>query len=99
MANPGSSPTEPAFDTELLHKFALEYGRPARQAGRKRTFFGSSLGPRITLTQYIFPRDATMTLTIYPYLIDPIWVFDDERTGLKEEVFVCGASDMISCVV
>jgi hypothetical protein len=38
-------------------------------------------------------------LTIYPYLIDPIWVFDDERVGLKEEAFVCGASEMISRVV
>ena len=38
-------------------------------------------------------------LTIYPYLIDPIWVFDDERAGLKEEAFVCGASEMISRIV
>jgi hypothetical protein len=38
-------------------------------------------------------------LTIYPYLVDPIWVFDDERAGLKEEAFVCGASEMISRVV
>jgi hypothetical protein len=37
-----------------------------------------------------------MPLTIYPYLIDPIWVFDDERTCLKEEAFVCGASEMIT---
>lgn len=40
-----------------------------------------------------------MALTIYPYLIDPIWVFDYERAGLKEEAFVCGASEMISRVV
>jgi hypothetical protein len=26
-------------------------------------------------------------LTIYPYLIGQTWVFDDERTGLKEEAF------------
>ncbi|MBI3863392.1 MAG: hypothetical protein HY290_15995 [Planctomycetia bacterium] len=38
-------------------------------------------------------------LIIYPYLIDPIWVFDDERTGLKQEAFVCGASEMITRVV
>jgi hypothetical protein len=40
-----------------------------------------------------------MMLTIYPYLLDSTWVFDDERTGLKEEAFVCGASEMISRVV
>jgi hypothetical protein len=40
-----------------------------------------------------------MPLTLYPYLIDPIWVFDDERTCLKEEAFVCGASEMISRIV
>jgi hypothetical protein len=40
-----------------------------------------------------------MPLTIYPYLIDPIWVFDDERAGLKEEAFVCGASEMITRAV
>ncbi|MCE9552094.1 MAG: hypothetical protein K8T91_01810 [Planctomycetes bacterium] len=38
-------------------------------------------------------------LTIYPYLLDPTWVFDDARTGLKEEAFVCGASEMISRLV
>ena len=41
-----------------------------------------------------------MPLTIYPYLIGgEIWVFDDERTGLKEEAFVLGASEMISRIV
>jgi len=38
-------------------------------------------------------------LTIYPYLLGSTWVFDDARTGLKEEAFVCGASEMISAVV
>ncbi len=39
-------------------------------------------------------------LTLYPYLIDrTCWVFDDERTGLREEAFVLGASEMISRVV
>jgi hypothetical protein len=38
-------------------------------------------------------------LTIYPYSIEGIWVFDDERAGLKEEAFVCGATEMISRVV
>ena len=38
-------------------------------------------------------------LTIYPYLIDETWVFDDERTSLKEEAFVCGATEMISRLV
>ena len=35
-------------------------------------------------------------LTLYPYLIGSTWVFDDERTGLKEEAFVLGMSEMIS---
>lgn len=38
-----------------------------------------------------------MTMTIYPYLLgDTCWVFDDERTGLKEEAFVFGMTEMIS---
>ena len=36
-------------------------------------------------------------LTIYPYLLNgTCWVFDDERTGLKEEAFVLGMTEMIS---
>jgi hypothetical protein len=39
-------------------------------------------------------------LTLYPYLLDrSCWVFDDERTGLQEEAFVLGATDVISAVV
>ena len=39
-------------------------------------------------------------LTLYPYLLDRIcWVFDDARTGLKEEAFVCGITEMITRVV
>jgi hypothetical protein len=39
-------------------------------------------------------------LTIYPYLFDETcWVFDDQRTGLKEEAFVLGMTEMISKVV
>lgn len=39
-------------------------------------------------------------LTLYPYLLNgTCWVFDDERTGLKEEAFVCGMSEMISRVM
>jgi hypothetical protein len=41
-----------------------------------------------------------MSLTIYPYLLGKsCWVFDDPRTGLKEEAFVLGMSEMISRVV
>jgi hypothetical protein len=41
-----------------------------------------------------------MPLTIYPYLLNgSCWVFDDKRTGLKEEAFVFGMSEMISRVV
>ena len=39
-------------------------------------------------------------LTIYPYLFEKTcWVFDDQRTGLKEEAFVLGMTEMISKVV
>src|ERR1700730_13626101 len=33
---------------------------------------------------------------IYPYLLRNTWAFDDSRTGLKEEAFVLGMSEMIS---
>ncbi|MGB8853560.1 MAG: DUF6717 family protein [Pirellulales bacterium] len=43
---------------------------------------------------------APRVLTLYPYLLDGhCWVFDDERTGLKEEAFVLGMTEMISRVV
>ena len=38
-------------------------------------------------------------LTLYPYLLRGTWVFDDERTNLKEEAFVCGMTEMISRIV
>lgn len=39
-------------------------------------------------------------LTLYPYLLqETCWVFDDARTGLKEEAFVMGMTEMISRVV
>jgi hypothetical protein len=37
--------------------------------------------------------------TIYPYLLRNTWAFDDSRTGLKEEAFVLGMSEMISRLV
>src|SRR5688572_27378800 len=41
-----------------------------------------------------------MPLTIHPYLMPAsCWVFDDQRTGLKEEAFVLGMREMISRVV
>ena len=40
-----------------------------------------------------------MVMTIFPYLLATTWVFDDERTGLKEEAFVCGMTEMISRLV
>ncbi len=39
------------------------------------------------------------TLTLFPYLHFACWVFDDERTGLKEEAFVLGMTEMITRVV
>jgi hypothetical protein len=39
-------------------------------------------------------------MTLYPYLYQGVcWVFDDPQTGLKEEAFVLGASEMISALV
>lgn len=38
-------------------------------------------------------------LTLYPYLRGQCWVFDDERTGLKEEAFVLGSSDVLTRLV
>jgi hypothetical protein len=38
-------------------------------------------------------------LTLYPYLLGQTWVFDDPRTGLKEEAFVLGMTEMISRLV
>jgi hypothetical protein len=39
-------------------------------------------------------------MTLYPYLYQDIcWVFDDPQTGLKEEAFVLGASEMISTLL
>jgi len=41
-----------------------------------------------------------MTLSvIYPYLLGNTWAFDDSRTGLKEEAFVLGMSEMIARLV
>lgn len=39
------------------------------------------------------------TMTIFPYLIGQTWVFDDPSTGLKEEAFVLGASEMVHRLV
>jgi hypothetical protein len=39
-------------------------------------------------------------LTIYPYFYEEsCWVFDDQRTGLKEEAFVLGMTEIITRVV
>src|SRR5207244_2807457 len=39
------------------------------------------------------------TLTLYPYRLGQCWVFDDPRTGLKEEAFVLGSSAMMTRLV
>lgn len=47
-----------------------------------------------------FQGELTMPLTLYPYLQGQTWVFDDPRTGLKqEEAFVLGSSEMIQRLV
>jgi hypothetical protein len=38
-------------------------------------------------------------MTLYPYLLGNTWVFDDPATGLKEEAFVFGSSEMIHRLV
>ncbi len=43
--------------------------------------------------------DNMKILTLYPYFRDQCWVFDDERTGLKEEAFVLGSSDVLTRLV
>lgn len=39
------------------------------------------------------------SVDLYPYLLRDTWVFDDPRTGLKEEAFVAGSTEMISRLV
>lgn len=41
----------------------------------------------------------TRVLKLYPYLLRSTWVFDDERTHLKEEAFVLGMTEMITRIV
>ncbi len=36
---------------------------------------------------------------IFPYRKNSIWMFDDERVGLREEPFVCGAPEIIDKLV
>ena len=38
-------------------------------------------------------------ITIYPYSLGNCWVFDDARTGLKEEALVLGSSEMMTRLV
>jgi len=42
---------------------------------------------------------AMSILTINPYRLGQCWVFDDPRTGLKEEAFVLGSSEMMTQMV
>jgi hypothetical protein len=44
-------------------------------------------------------NDAMRAITIYPYRLGNCWVFDDARTGLKEEAFVLGSSEMMTRLV
>ena len=38
-------------------------------------------------------------MTLFPYRTGSTWVFDDAHTGLKQEAFVLGMSEMISRLV
>lgn len=40
-----------------------------------------------------------MQHVIYPYLLEQIWVFDHQGTGLKAEPFVSGSSEALSALV
>jgi len=42
---------------------------------------------------------ANAISVIYPYWIDGLWVFDDERTGLVQEPFISGADELIDRMV
>jgi hypothetical protein len=43
---------------------------------------------------------APRAMTLHPYFLDDsCWVFDDPRTGLKEEAFVSGMTEMITRMV
>ena len=42
---------------------------------------------------------ANAMMVIYPYRLEGLWVFDDERVGLVREPFVVGVSAMIDAVV
>lgn len=46
-------------------------------------------------------RDVIRTnaiFTIYPYMKEGIWMFDDKSVGVKEEAFVSGADDIITAI-
>lgn len=52
-----------------------------------------------------FPKNSHLkirmnkTLELLPYALRGCWVFDDSRTGLKEEAFVLGMSEILTAVV
>jgi hypothetical protein len=63
---------------------------------------GSKASQSLTSSQRRDGSEAQPTatqLTIYPYWLQDCWVFDDERTRLKEEAFVLGISEMITRAV
>jgi hypothetical protein len=47
----------------------------------------------------VHPEVPPGVLVLHPYLLIGHWVFDDARTGLKEEAFVGGMTEMITRVV
>jgi len=38
-------------------------------------------------------------MTLFPYKLNGVWVFDDETTGLSREAFVCGMTEIIDRLV
>ena len=44
-------------------------------------------------------NSSNSILTLFPYYKNGIWMFDDERTGLREEPFVAGADLFIEFIL
>jgi hypothetical protein len=59
-----------------------------------------SISPATLALRPTPPKNNVMkSITIYPYRLGNCWVFDDARTGLKEEAFVLGSSEIMARLV
>lgn len=79
---------------------ADQYASPQLFAKLWRKLLRSLLRHSLRSTRRSQEMSERPVLTLYPYLLNgTCWVFDDERTGLKEEAFVIGMTEMISRAV